>query len=192
MIHTVVFKLDHIDLPIDRNLFPDSAHTLNIFCNPKKYGWTNSNADNDICYMNMQGTNICPQTILGFIRILRNKQVINDLDNKLIEKMEHFAILIGAGKDECVFRIAIDNYNAKCKKKEEHTKLLEELIRANPQTPEKDIDKLYYWDCDSYHCPRDYLRTSEWDVTVPLHGVGNIINNGSCVYYRKLRKIEVQ
>ena len=82
--------------------------------------------------------------------------------------MEHFAILIGAGANDCPFRIAMDEYITKIKDIKDEQDRYQKKSEENPMTPEDDIHNLYYWVCDSYHCLRPYLRTTEWNVTL-LH-----------------------
>ena len=187
-IHTVVFVLNETEIPIEKALFPDSARTLNILCNPKKYGWSKAKENNDgIVYINMKDMGIKCCVILEFIRIVRNKKArIGGYDNHFISEMEHFAILIGAGANDCPFRIAIDEYIIKLAEKKKEQEILERHCMLNPMTPKDDIYHLYDWKVDSYHCLRDYLRAAEWNATVPAY-VSASPQTLTCFYFRKLK-----
>jgi len=187
-IHTVVFVLNETEIPIEKALFPDSARTLNILCNPKKYGWSKAKENNDgIVYINMKDMGIKCCVILEFIRIVRNKKArIGGYDNHFISEMEHFAILIGAGANDCPFRIAIDEYIIKLADEKKEQERNEQMHERNPMTPKDDIYNLYNWEVDSYHCLRDYLRTTEWNATVPAY-VSASLQTLTCFYFRKLK-----
>ena len=59
-IHTVVFETASGAVPIERKLFPESARTLNIFCDPEKYGWGPIVKSDGIVYIKMKGLAIGP------------------------------------------------------------------------------------------------------------------------------------
>ena len=178
-IHTIVFKLDKVNIPIEKRLFPMSARTLDIMCNPGKFGWKPIKNKGGISHIDMTSFNICPSTILKFIQIIRNGFI--PLNFGMLDAVEHFAILIGAGYDKvCPFRIALDKYYKKCKEKEEKEKKKKDYIHSNPMTPNDDIYHLYQWKVG--HVSTIHSGAG-WGVTVRSHNDGQ----NHYHYYRKRR-----
>ena len=68
-IHTVIFILDSTEIPIEKALIPESARTLQIFCDPEKYGWRSTKHTDQICRMDMRGFELRTRDILNFIQI---------------------------------------------------------------------------------------------------------------------------
>lgn len=190
-IHTIVFKTSHADLPIERKLFPVSARTLNIFCNPEKYGWAPAiRSDAGIVNIEMRGLGIDSSTILEFVRTLRN----GFLDPRHIstEKMEHFAILMGAGDEGCPFRKILENYRVQQQQKKEKKanrdnkeRIALEMLRLCPRIPAEDIDDLFYWELDNVAYARDHLSSDEWVPMGPCPAPSGI---GTGLYYYRKRK----
>lgn len=176
-IHTVVFMLDRVNIPLERKLFPESARILKIFYNPEKYGWRPTEHTDHICRINMREMGISPNTILEFVRIIRNG-VIGDISEFLLRKIEHFAILIGAGADDmCPFRKVLDNYRENIKLK---LNKYRKLIEKNPMTPEQDIYQYYNWMVRPT-CHSAAAIADGWSLTIPLP------DNKHSYYFRKLK-----
>ena len=185
--HTIIFLLDNMEIPIEKALFPESSRTLNIICNPQKYGWSHTeNKEDGITYIDMKNMDIKMNVILEFLLIVRNKKITREYDADFISEMEHFAILIGAGADDCPFRVAMDKYIKKLEKIKEEEEKYQKKREENPMTPKDDIHHLFCWEVDSYHCMRPYLRTSEWSSTVPAYE-HSTDQTRTCFYFRKER-----
>ena len=150
-VHTVVFQTVEGQVPVDRKLFPASSYTLNIFCNPEKYGWHGQETEPGIYYLDLRelGCNIHPRTILDFLRIVQSGKVIEIYpasreDEYQIKMVEHFALLIGAGIHAmCPFRIAMADHRDRCE--EIACAEREQMRRYNPMTPREDYKQLYDW-----------------------------------------------
>ena len=190
-IHTVVFETASGAVPIERKLFPESARTLNIFCDPEKYGWGPIVKSDGIVYIKMKGLAIGPPCILEFIRTLRNGFV--DPRHISTEKMEHFAILMGAGDEECPFRKILENYRVQQRQKKENRdnkeRIALEMLRLCPRIPAEDIDDLFYWELDNVAYARDHLSSDEWVPMGPCPAPSGI---GTGLYYYRKRKPTVE
>ena len=176
-IHTIVFKLDKVNIPIEKRLFPMSARMLNIMCDPGKFGWKPIENKGGISHIDMTGFNVSSSTILKFIQIIRNRFI--PLNFGMLDAVEHFAILIGAGYEKnCPFRIALDKYHKKCKEKEEIKEKKKDYPHRNPMTPKDDIYHLYKWMVS--HVSTVHSGAG-WVVTVQSHNDGP----NHYHYYRK-------
>ena len=187
-IHTIVFKTSHADLPIERKLFPVSARTLNIFCNPEKYGWAPAiRSDAGIVNIEMRGLGIDLSSILEFVRTLRNGFL--DPRHYSMEKMEHFAILMGAGGEGCPFREIVDKHRAQCKQKKTKEEIKEnktlEMLRLCPTKPSEDIYELFNWELATPIAARENLVLEEW---TPMGPCATPVGVGSGFYYYRKRK----
>ena len=186
-IHTIIFILDNMEIPIEKALFPESSRTLNILCNPQKYGWSQTkNKEGGITYINMKNMDIKMNVILEFLLIVKKKKITREYDDDFISEMEHFAILIGAGTSDCPFRVAMDKYIKILEEIKEEEDRCQKEREKNPMTPKDDIHHLYYWETDTYHCPRPYLRTTEWCSTVSAYD-NPTPQTETCFYFRKER-----
>ena len=178
-IHTVIFELEKIGVPLEKKLFPPSARTLHIFCDPEKYGWHPTEKQNGICHIDMKGFGFEPTTILDFIRIIETgSQVIPHLTLEQQRQIEHFAILIGAGGLDCPFRQATNEYKAQCQKIHENKYLYQQQI--GPMTSAQDYQQLYKWKVA--HASSAPL--GNWSVTVPT------IRGTQYYYYRQRKTVE--
>ena len=177
-IHTVIFELENMKVPLDKNLFPPSIRTLHILCDPEKYGWRPTEKQDGICHIDMRGFGFEPTTILDFISIIKNgSQVIPYLTLEQQRQIEHFAILIGAGGSDCPFRQANDEYKAQCQIIRENGHLYRQQISTNPMTSAQDYQQLYKWKVA--HASSAPL--GNWTVTIPTE-------RGVQYYYYRQRK----
>ena len=167
-IHTIVFELDEFNLPLPRNVFPTTARTLNIMTQPEKYGWRASTSctQDNIVHINMKSMGIETNTILNFIRTIRNNEIRST--QHAIQKMEYFAILIGANQDkDCPFYNIIEKFYTSQKNQNNKLEEENERIYSNPNTPQQDIHELYHWDVASTISARSRLPLDEWSVCAP-------------------------
>jgi len=147
-IHTIVFILKNkTQLPIPKNSFLPSARLIHLLTEPQSFGWKPLQNKSGVCFLDMNEwkLNIHENTILSFIRITRTGYISPHTSKKKIDAMEHFALLIGAGMDDCPFRKAADIYYTNIKKQEEIKSYNKKLSRLNPMTPEEDMYQLFDW-----------------------------------------------
>lgn len=185
-IHTIIFELGHVQLPIARELLPTSARLLNIMCEPERYGWAPSTDNKDgIVIINMKGMGIEVATILNFIRTIRNNEIRSTPSE--IQKMEHFTILIGANQDtNCPFYNIIEKFYTAKKNEKKKQEEDQKNITSNPKTPQEDIHQLYQWSVHGTIGARSLLPLDEWDVCAPasVRGDGAVLD----WFYRKKRE----
>ena len=183
--HTIVFILDNgINIPIQKSFFPASARRIHILSNPEEYGWKPTEKNSGICSIDMKGMSISANIILSFMRIIRTGYISPQTSKEKVELLEHFAILIGAGEQECPFREAADTFYAACKREAEIKKLQEKLKALNPMRPHEDIYELYHWSVAQVHDIIIQYLPTRWDVTISASPLGSI-------YYVRKRRVRV-
>lgn len=169
-------------VPLDKNLFPLSTRTLHIFCDPEKYGWHPTEKQDGICRIDMKEFGVKSITILDFINIIENgSQVISHLTLEQQRQIEHFAILIGAGGPDCLFRKAKDEYKARCQIIRDNEQFYQWQISTNPMTAAQDYQQLYKWKV--VHASSS--PTGDWTVTIPTS-----TGPGQYYYYRQRKTVE--
>jgi hypothetical protein len=185
IIHTIVFILDNdINIPIQKSLFPPSARRIHILSNPEEYGWKRVEKKTGICSIDMKGMSISADIILSFMRIIRTGYISPQTSKEKVELLEHFAILIGAGEQECTFREAADAFYAACKREAEIKKIQVKLKALNPMVPDEDIYELYHWSIGKIHDIIIQYLPARWDVTISASALIPI-------YYVRKRRVRV-
>ena len=187
-IHTIVFILDHAEIPIEKQLLPESARTLNILCNPREFGWGaihHKKKKDGVVHIDMKGLQMGSSTILEFMRTLRNGFL--DCHPIAVQAMEKFAILIGAGGPGCPFQDIVDSHREQCKQKEAERERRKSRITNHPSRPVDDIDHLFYWELVSSDHARENLSSDEWVPMGPCAAPSGI--STGLYYYRKRKPI---